>query len=192
VILARLKEETRLLHAAVEGRLNLLDPNLTRDAYAAVLARFLGFYAPLEERLARVDGYDAVGLNLDERRKAHRIVADLAALGRSPNQVAAVPVCPDVPDPRTLAEALGCLYVMEGATLGGQIICRHVGPALGLDAGAGCSLFASYGDRVGAMWRAFGDALAAYAVAPNRADAVVRSACETFTKLDAWLISAAR
>ena len=39
-----------------------------------------------------------------------------------------------LPPLETQADAFGCLYVLEGATLGGRVISRHIERALGLDA----------------------------------------------------------
>ena len=47
------------------------------------------------------------------------------------------------------------LYVLEGATLGGQVICRQLGPRLNLSADAGLSFYASYGELVGPRWKTF-------------------------------------
>jgi heme oxygenase len=62
----------------------------------------------------------------------------------------------------TLAHALGLLYVLEGATLGGQLLRRRLGPALGLTEERGLAFFTAYGAEVGPMWRAFADALARF------------------------------
>ena len=53
------------------------------------------------------------------------------------------------------AKALGCLYVLEGATLGGVLIARHVRASLGFDGDAGSAFYLGYGPRTGAMWRGF-------------------------------------
>jgi heme oxygenase len=78
--------------------------------------------------------------------------------------------------------------VLEGATLGGQVVRREVGRSLGLGTGTGCSFFGSYGDRVGEMWKEFCGALAAYAARdPSAEEPLVAAAVETFDALDRWL-----
>ena len=48
----------------------------------------------------------------------------------------------DLPDLQGVQEALGCLYVVEGSTLGGQVIARHLRQTLGVDPRCGGSFFA--------------------------------------------------
>lgn len=182
-ILARLKAETRAHHDAVERSLDLAAPGLTVDGYARVLVRFLGFYRPLERRIEAVHALADTLPDLPGRWKAHLLAADLAALGWADD----VPECPDVPDPRTVAEGFGCLYVVEGATLGGQLVRRHVERTLGLTPETGCGFFAAYGERVGAMWRAFGAALEGYVTTADREAEAVRAAGGTFAALGRWL-----
>ena len=101
--------------------------------------------------------------------------------------MAALPVCSTLPRVATFADALGCLYVLEGSTLGGQFIRREVAARLGLTPDRGCAFFAGYGERTGAMWKAFGAAVTAHADArPEDRDVIVAAAVETFTRLDEW------
>ncbi|MDQ3264086.1 MAG: hypothetical protein M3Y59_10550, partial [Myxococcota bacterium] len=51
-------------------------------------------------------------------------------------------------------ELAGCLYVVEGASLGGRIIAASVGPRLGLDDNRGCSFFSGDGEEPGRRWTA--------------------------------------
>ncbi len=51
-----------------------------------------------------------------------------------------------------VAAGLGALYVVEGATLGGRVIARHLARSLALGPADGAAFFAGYGDRTGAMW----------------------------------------
>ena len=100
----------------------------------------------------------------------------------------ALPRCPALPTIGGIPEALGCLYVMEGATLGGQIIRRQAASRLGLGPSSGCSFFSAYGEQVGPMWRAFRAALADYATgAPGAQARVLDAASDTFARLDLWL-----
>jgi heme oxygenase len=188
MILAKLRDETAPLHERVERAVNLPARLVSADAYAALLARFLGFYAPLERRLAEVPGLEMVGLNLAERAKAPLLGEDLLALGFSPDAVSALPTCPGLPSVSTPAQALGSLYVVEGATLGGQYVRREVAKRYGFAPGSGCSFFASYGERVGAMWKEFCGVLSAYADAHPGAEApIVSAAAETFIRFEEWV-----
>ncbi|MDF1502102.1 biliverdin-producing heme oxygenase [Roseisolibacter sp. H3M3-2] len=183
-----LREGTREHHARAEARLPLLDPALDRDGYARALAALLGFQRPLEAAMAGAP-WDRVGLDWRaERPRAALLAADLARLGWSAAAVAAIPECDAVPRPASLAAALGCAYVLEGSTLGGQLIRRHVERTLGILPDDGCSFFAAHGDAVGPMWRAFLIALergVEHEGCPP--DEVLAAARETFDALAGWL-----
>ncbi len=148
-----------------------------------VLSLLLGFHRPLERRLARVD-LGAVGLDLHARLKAPLLAEDLRCLGVDPGQV---PDCGDLPALSALPEALGCLYVLEGSTLGGQVLSRHVREAMDIVPGRGGSFFASDGRDVGAMWRAFRAALEAGC--PGEAEMLRAGevAVRTFASFNQWL-----
>jgi heme oxygenase len=188
-----LREGTREHHARAEARLPLLDPGLDRPTYERALAALLGFQAPLEDALAHAD-WERVALDWrGTRRRAPLLAADLASLGWGADAIAALPRCPDAPRPRTLAAALGCAYVLEGSTLGGQLIHRHVARTLGLRAAGGCAYFAAHGDAVGPMWRAYVAALDRGVAREGCAPAEILGAARaTFDALSHWLGHAMR
>jgi heme oxygenase len=108
---------------------------------------------------------------------------DLVALGAT----GTAPTYEGVPELGSLAAGFGCLYVLEGSTLGGQVILRHVGSSLGLDASRGASFFASYGRRVGSMWRAFGEAASAHCATEAHCDEALAAATHTFEAFHHWI-----
>jgi heme oxygenase len=188
-----LKRSTRSLHVDVEQSLDI--PHRTRNlaAYRKLLERFYGFHRPLEDALARVSGYEHIGLQFAARRKLPLLRDDLLALGASPAALDTLPVCDDLPAFDDLPAAMGCLYVLEGSTLGGQMITRLVARNLGLEAGTGASYFASYGDRVATMWSGFCESLERLASSSTeQRESMVQAAQATFVNLERWLGSKQR
>jgi heme oxygenase (biliverdin-IX-beta and delta-forming) len=183
-----LRSETRALHEQVEAnpRLNrIMQEGYTRDEYRVLLMRLYGFYAPLEDLVAEV--LPDAPFRLTERRKAPLLRHDLIALGLIRSDVDHLPLCGDVPEVATLPQALGCLYVMEGATLGGKIMSRQLRRSLVLGVDSGAAFYSSYGDRIGEMWRALCHAINAVPLDDFSRCALVTAARETFEKLDSWL-----
>jgi len=177
-VMARLKSETRPQHEQLEQHplsqaLMAVPPRL--DAISTLLQKFYGFYVPVEARLMQQPGFDFAA-----RSKVRALEFDLAILGI---KAAALPLCPTLPPINTLADALGCAYVLEGATLGGQIINRHLSRHLDQR----FAFYSSYGEEVGIMWKAFGAFANSYATTPQLEDQVVAAACATFTTLENWL-----
>ena len=186
----QLREATRLAHARIEGSLPLLDPKLTRARYVSVVEALFGFYVGLEPRVVISAGPHAAYIELGRRAKTPLLLLDLHALGKTSVETAAIPHCPDLPFPVTPSHALGVLYVLEGATLGGQVIRRSLRNALELGVDNGAAFFAGYGDETKAMWLRFSEH-----VDRSRAldsEAMIASAIDTFEKLRCWLADSSK
>jgi heme oxygenase (biliverdin-IX-beta and delta-forming) len=173
-------------YGRIEERLRLASPALTRRAYIDALQGLVAAYAALEARLEKhATRLAQIGIDGPRRRKTPLLRADLAALDelvadRSPPRVPCLP---------TLAAALGCMYVMEGATLGGMAIRRNVATVLGLGPRDGATFFASYGDAVGVHWQEFCAALERGLPDDNARREAADSAVATFATIEACLIA---
>lgn len=190
-IASRLREHTRPLHDRVEKAVDIPSRCASLEAYRSLLARMLGFYAPFEASQSRLDWREA-GLDFEARRKAHLLRADLSALGLSEPAIDALPLRQRLPEPGSLAAGLGHQYVLEGATLGGQILAREIERSLGLSPGAGGSFYAGYGERTGSMWRGFCSAANSYCGDdPRRHEDALAGAVQTFEAFEAWLLGGA-
>ena len=162
---------------------------LSIHTYTALVQKLFGFYKPLEERIAALPGWHNLPIDLCQRQKAPLLARDLLWLKVTQPQLSQLPRCEHLPEVKSITEALGCLYVLEGATLGGQIIGRHLKKNLALDEDRGCAFFCSYGDEVGLMWNSFREMLSSHCSKHGRTEEeqLVKSACETFVSLDYWL-----
>jgi heme oxygenase len=202
LLLHALREGTQDLHERIESRLDIPARLTTPDAYRTLLERFFGYYSPLEDILAapeRAADRAALGLDLGDRRKAGLLESDLRDLGLSVSDVAGLARCPAglLPSPRGAAALAGCAYVLEGATLGGQVIGRHLDRALGRHPGGpGARFFHGYGARTGAMWQRFRQTAEALLAREetNRpgsggpiTDQAVAAARQTFIGMEDWV-----
>ena len=187
-ILTRLKLETADLHQRVENRFRILDPTLTRTGYALKLERLLGFHQPLETLIE--PWRDRLAIDWDARRKAHLLRADLEFLGRTPAEIAQLPCCKALPELTDLGAVLGCVYVLEGSTLGGRMIARHLAQHLGVVPGQGASFFSPYGDELMPRWRSFQQHLAELANSATPEDRIIDGARATFTCFGDWMADA--
>lgn len=182
-VLRMLRLGTADEHGTLERVLDLLDPGLGCPRLAAVLERMHGFWlaaeAGLDDWAARFSA-DAHALSWSRRRRAHLFAADLDALGCRA-QVAV----PDLPGLPSTDEALGRLYVLEGSTLGGVLIDRHLAGLPGL-AGVRVRAFSPYGSDTGAMWHAYRTAVRGRVAAGGDATTIVGAARATFAALATW------
>lgn len=188
VILNLLKDRTRTLHEEIERALDLDSRLESVERYANLLSRFYGYYVPLEFQLATVRGYESVGFDFFPRRKAPLLLEDLRALGHSADEIARIPLCGRLPGTDSLAQALGCLYVIEGSTLGGQVIRREVQRRLGFAPRQGCTFFAGYQEETASRWRDFCVSCTTYCeMHPEAGEEVIGTACRSFVSLKNWI-----
>lgn len=189
MLLQRLRERTAPLHARLEAVADLMSPTLSRARYGALLKRFYGYYQPLERLLSKWTDWSGLDLQLERRRKLPAMLTDFAALGVEAMEIDAIALCPSLPGVDSLEDALGCLYVFEGATLGGQVISRHLQARFGMDARTGSAFFGSYGPEVGPMWKRFVAALTSYPATAPQGERIIQAACRSFQSFGAWLES---
>ncbi|OON68438.1 biliverdin-producing heme oxygenase [Hymenobacter sp. CRA2] len=175
-ILQRLRRDTHPYHEALEQNdfnQELTAGTVSRAATEHFLGKLYGFLLPYEAQLRQ--HALAPAWQASERQRAQLIRADVPT-------AEALPVCSDMPPLGTRAQLLGAMYVLEGSTLGGQVITRQLAKA-GIDAR---HYFTGYAERTGPMWKSFCQLLADEATTDNEAE-IVHSAILTFQKLHAWI-----
>ena len=182
-IVALLRSRTRDAHSALEAQLGLLDQPASTEYYARLLLRFLEFHLVWEQGL---QAFPALARELKTRSRLQQLRHDLKALGLADAEISRVPLCSDAHRVTTdEARALGSFYVLEGSTLGGQLITRHLSSAPGFPA-QGLSYFNPYGARTGEMWRSFKRWLEIQAE-HHAVNDILSGARGTFGVLQTWL-----
>jgi len=159
---------------------------LSHSHYARLIKAYYGFYHPLEQRLLDSDAVPA-GVGLDERLKAPTLRRDLQALGLDAAAIDALPLCQALPDTPSAQACLGVLYVLEGATLGGQILRCEIAARLHLDADNGVAFLDMYGAATGRRWRELTDYLGAWPLEADARQEAVDAARDTFSSFERWL-----
>jgi heme oxygenase (biliverdin-IX-beta and delta-forming) len=181
-----LKRATAGLHRRLETGLGLLDPDLSLERYRRVLECFLGFYEPIEAGVARVASASAaIGFPL--RARTGLIESDLLSLGLSRQEVAGLPRCADLPRMSSLEELAGCLYVLEGACLGGRVVAPKLRERLGVAQGSGASFFVGDGERMHARWGVFLVWLERLVGGGSATAEIIASAQATFLAFARWV-----
>lgn len=186
MILDHLRAHTATAHQALENEVKIADRVQNLENYRHLLERFYGFHLPFEGKIGKVKGWEATGYNPRLRLKSPWLRKDLEALGLEEEAIQQLPVCPLLPEMRTLAQGFGCAYVIEGSTLGG----RHIAKLL--DSGSGEGLprrfFQSYGEEVGPRWKEFCARLEQFAAGnPQSEPEILWAAQQTFTCFHQWL-----
>ncbi len=186
LLLQNLRSGTAPLHIALEKRLPFFSPLLSHSHYLRLIKAYYGFYQPLEQRLLQ-SGAVPADFGLDQRLKAPTLRRDLLALGLDDAAIDALPQCPSLPGTLSVQACLGVLYVLEGATLGGQILRREIAARLQLAADNGAAFLDIYGAATGRRWREFTDYLGAWPLEADARQEAVNAAQDTFSSFEHWL-----
>lgn len=153
--------------------------------YRRVLEAFFGFYAPVETQLKLITSFaPPLGFPLHDR--ASLLQRDLLALQLSPQEIADLPRCTDLPRIDEPGYMAGCLYVLEGASLGGRIIAQALNRELGLRVDNGAAFFVGDAGQTGMRWKRVLQWLDEVANSRARGDEIVAAACGTFSALARW------
>ncbi|MFJ3073449.1 MULTISPECIES: biliverdin-producing heme oxygenase [Pseudomonas] len=178
-LLLALREGTLTCHKALEARLPFFDAGFDTAAYSRLMQAYYGFHAPLE---ARLGAYQE-----PLRAKTPALALDLQALALSASDIDTLPLCQALPVVRDEASALGVMYVLEGSTLGGQVLKRAMAERLGLGPSSGAGFLDVYGALTGRYWRDFLERLDRAPSAPAAQAATVQAAIDTFACFEHWL-----
>lgn len=197
--MARLRAETRPQHDATEAipfSAAILEGSLPFASYVAQLAAYVPVHASLE-RAVTGKGHPALARVWEPTmRRVDLLHADLAALGMTdaalPDDARAVSrsfaAWVDETARTQPVAVLGILYVIEGSTLGGAVLRKHLAASFSLT-DAGLRYYSPYGSHPKPHWVAFSARMNELELTDAEADAVIEAACETFDRIGQILVS---
>ncbi|MGZ5272935.1 MAG: biliverdin-producing heme oxygenase [Kaistella sp.] len=147
-----LKANTKILHDRVEAKFNsgkIFDGTFDVNDYRNLLQYNYLFLLNFENAVFSViSAQNAEEINLENRRKLALIEKDLDVLSMEKSTV-------QIPSAiKNEAEAFGILYVMEGSTLGGNMIAKQLSKNPDFQE-ITFSYFRCYGDKTGSYWKNF-------------------------------------
>ena len=182
LILSELRSATTRQHRVLEKRIPFLTDDLR--VYTRLIVAYYGFYRPLEDLLSQL-AMSIPDLDWLIRSKIPSIEADLSALGLDAAAIDSIPRCAIPFKVGSVVDVLGVLYVLEGATLGGQSLREGLYSRLGVDEHNGGRFFAMYGTATLLMWRGFLACLYQVHDRQQRAQTVA-TAQATFEAIEDW------
>lgn len=176
----KLRQETETDHRAVELALPLMQPDLDTATYVRCLCRLHGITAAWEEHAPTVSPEWLCEL-LAVRQRTSFLERDIIWFDKEiPPSRASLAFIKDLPS------VLGAMYVMEGSTLGGQLIARHVQVALDLTQGRGNAFFQGHDSQSGPLWKEFCEMLKTR-IPEDQTDKIVLGAKAMFTTFGCWM-----
>ena len=184
MILERLRAETKEGHQTLEKAIipRIKNARNTED-YIRLLEIFYGYFKPVEEMIAQHINNN----NLPDHAQRRKSGAILEDIRKSGGDIAHMRVSDDIPQINNDYQAMGAMYVLEGSTLGGQVISNMLKQNLQLKDTSTISFFSGYGKDTGTMWAAFTEKLDNYTSDPQKQDEIAAAANETFSKFKSWV-----
>ncbi len=187
---ANLREHLRLVtrdaHLRLEAEVDF-DGRLTSlEVYRYFLEDFIRFVSPVE---AVLDGLDlkTLGIDYSSRRKTGWIETDLKDLGHTSESLEHLQSFEQLPQLTEPVEALGAMYVLEGSSLGRQVMLSKLAERLNISPDWAGHFFSGYGKETGAMWRSFITVLNEAGKAPEDVRLIEASALATFAAFEKCL-----
>ncbi len=180
-ILARLKERTAHQHQQTEDGVDLMSADFSLEDYRNLLIKFYAFYQSFEIKMRESLVNHRIDLNYAERQNAPKLLFDLKNLGMPESEIAKIGHFEDLPALDSMEKVFGALYVVEGSTLGGQYISRHLKEKFHLDETNGIAFFSGYGKDTGKMWNDFREKITAFSATSDDHEEIIRSANDTFS-----------
>ena len=181
-----LRVATKDIHDRLHGHMlfrQLLEETITRQQYTALLSRLYGFHQGIEIALGAQDTQHRT-LPMGPRRRVHLLAYDLKTLGQSDNDISELPVAKAPPGLDQVGRFLGCLYVREGATLGGRVLAGTLAHLLG--SGLEGRRFFAGTKQDPELWRACCTALEQPMEMVEREE-MITAAQETFEIFEQWM-----
>jgi heme oxygenase len=178
----KIKENTKTSHQSLEKKLITRMRSIqSKKDYANLLALFYSYFGGLELAINRHLDYSHLP-DYELRRKTSALADDLTFLGVLLPTLAPKNALPEI---NNHYQALGALYVIEGSTLGGRIICKMLGQQMDLTNFSGMSFFNGYGDQTANMWQVFKQSIDK-PVHKLKHNMIIQSANQTFIQFGNW------
>lgn len=180
----RLRDETDHYHEQLNAHplmLTLMQPQSLLSHYHQVLCAYFKIYQLLENRILQFLNVTSCSLDCAQRMKLPWLKQDIqffnlevqlqGTMAEQAEMLAKI---------NTMGDLIGVVYILEGATLGGQFISRSLLKNHGLSAIEWARFFNGYGEASSRMWKSFIDFLPTLHLNQTESDAAILAACQTF------------
>ncbi len=176
-----LKSATSAWHERLEEIVNskhILDPSLTQKEFKALMRGHYQLHWHVEPIITDIFELSLPELQYaQERQKLDFLTKDLIDLEIDPASL-------QIKNPdwkiESLYEALGASYVLEGSTLGGQVIRRALQKHPELSTQSQFHYYNCYGEHLRTRWISFMEMVDQKLQTPTSIEIACRSACQTF------------
>jgi len=180
VFIQNLRASTADCHKQLELNslsLALMSDNVNEDIYCNYLNHLYSFVKGFEEFVYPI--LSNYFLNISKRKKAFFIEEDLKEYSFSTKEITLIQEQFFREIYTDIYTAAGAMYVLEGSTLGGQIIIKHLQKTLA-PSFKGSAYFSAYHHTTGSMWKEFLQQLTALPTTDSEEQKIITGAIKTF------------
>ncbi len=188
--LQKLRSETASCHQALEenpASQFLMSDEVTAPAVEQYLKTMYGFVKGFEKIVFPLLENELP--QLASRQKTQLLVDDLRLTAQDINTLNVVPDSVFTSYYTNACIAWGGMYVLEGSTLGGQIITKHLQRILGDTITDKTHYLTPYGAETGSMWKTFLHHFSEVAATKCDQEEIIESAVQTFSLMNRWMTS---
>jgi heme oxygenase len=183
--LQSLKSGTADLHRQTESsRLSvaLMSENLSEKIYSDYLLRMKDIVEYYEAMV--FPSLTNIIPDIEQRRKLQLIKNDLAFLqvDTAENSVQF-----SLPPASSTSHLLGYMYVLEGSSLGGALIYKHVSSKINISEQEGGEYFTCYQSQLSSKWKSFIDILSDHGISQQNAPEIISGARIAFESISKHL-----
>ena len=193
-LMTALRDATRDAHQRLEGlpfAEALSSSELPVESYVGYLQAMAEVHSELEQQITAAEDPRIASVWNDSMRKSHLLRQDLDYFASL--TIRDIPAALSVADSFAdwLAERsaasplsmLGCLYVLEGSTLGGKTLAIWVRRTFRISEQSGMAYLQPYGDDAEKRWSEFSKAMNQLKLSESERSVVVEAALETFEQI---------
>jgi heme oxygenase len=178
----KLKIQTKPFHDSIESTAlarSLSDGTISISDYSKYLQRLLALHTDIENQLQHFTEWDEFGIDITKRLRSNLLQQDLASLQGHDTDNYSPPV---FNLQWSFPVAVGVLYVLEGSTMGGQVLVQRLSHLCGIDGMPSVRYFNAYGNQTMISWKYYCSFLDDFeSHFPESVEEVITAACETFT-----------
>lgn len=179
VFTQELRKATAPLHGQLEAlpvSQSILAPEVSIQEYLRYLDLMHDVIVDVETTLFPILSTEINSLN--ERRKTSLLERDFEVLGFKKQKKLRLTAFSE--QVNSIGFAMGVFYVIEGSSLGGRVIYKHIHKVLGLNADSGAAYFSGYGELTGMLWKEFMTELVTHGQKNHNGDEIIAGANYAF------------
>jgi heme oxygenase len=178
---SKLKFLTKSFHDSLETvplSVELASATITKERYINYLKVLYAIHYKFENLIQNMEEWSSYDINPHKRSRLQLIKEDLTALDASTENIL---LEIDLHVNWSFPVAVGVLYVLEGSTMGGQILSQRLSHLIGNDTLSATRYFQAYKDDTIILWSEYCDFLVQYGDDnPEKTSEVILSACSMF------------